>query len=125
LRAALETVAARLGNTLAICRKCYVHPEVLNAFLDGTLRRELTARSGNLSRDMAAELAAEFAPDEAAVLTLLRSRLKATNTGANGAEKVRQQLAGSVRRMRSRRAGQASASRETPDRASRSPAHAP
>jgi DNA topoisomerase-1 len=27
-------VAARLGNTPAICRKCYIHPQVLAAFLD-------------------------------------------------------------------------------------------
>jgi DNA topoisomerase I len=32
LRAAIEKVAARLGNTLTICRKCYVHPEVLNCY---------------------------------------------------------------------------------------------
>jgi DNA topoisomerase-1 len=32
---AIERVAARLGNTPAICRKCYVHPEVLQAYLDG------------------------------------------------------------------------------------------
>lgn len=42
LRAAIEKVAARLGNTPAICRRCYVHPEVLNCYLDGTLMREMT-----------------------------------------------------------------------------------
>jgi DNA topoisomerase I len=31
LRAAIEKVSARLGNTPTICRKCYVHPEVLDA----------------------------------------------------------------------------------------------
>ena len=31
---ALEEVAARLGNTPTICRKCYVHPEVLQAYYD-------------------------------------------------------------------------------------------
>lgn len=31
---AVAEVAARLGNTPAICRKCYVHPQVLDAFLD-------------------------------------------------------------------------------------------
>ena len=30
----VSEVAARLGNTPAICRKCYIHPEVLGAFLD-------------------------------------------------------------------------------------------
>ncbi len=31
---ALAEVAAKLGNTPTICRKCYVHPQVLAAFLD-------------------------------------------------------------------------------------------
>jgi DNA topoisomerase I len=31
---AVADVAQRLGNTPAICRKCYVHPQVLEAFLD-------------------------------------------------------------------------------------------
>jgi DNA topoisomerase-1 len=33
---AIERVAARLGNTPAICRKSYVHPVVLEAYQDGT-----------------------------------------------------------------------------------------
>jgi DNA topoisomerase-1 len=32
VRAALEYVSARLGNTVAVCRKCYVHPAVLEAY---------------------------------------------------------------------------------------------
>jgi DNA topoisomerase-1 len=34
---AIKTVAAQLGNTPAICRRCYVHPEVIAAHLDGSL----------------------------------------------------------------------------------------
>ncbi len=34
---AIEKVAQRLGNTPAVCRKCYVHPDVIAAYLDGTL----------------------------------------------------------------------------------------
>jgi DNA topoisomerase I len=37
LRAAIEKVAGNLGNTPTICRKCYVHPEVLNSYMDGNL----------------------------------------------------------------------------------------
>lgn len=33
--AAIKTVATRLGNTPAVCRKCYVHPAVLEAYLGG------------------------------------------------------------------------------------------
>jgi hypothetical protein len=35
LRAAIEKVSGKLGNTPTICRKCYVHPEVLNSYMDG------------------------------------------------------------------------------------------
>jgi DNA topoisomerase-1 len=34
---AIAQVAQRLGNTPAVCRKCYVHPEVIQAYLDGSL----------------------------------------------------------------------------------------
>jgi DNA topoisomerase-1 len=37
--AAVRRVAEHLGNTPAICRKCYVHPAVIDAFLDGSLGR--------------------------------------------------------------------------------------
>ena len=32
---AIESVASRLGNTPSVCRKCYVHPGVLDAYLEG------------------------------------------------------------------------------------------
>jgi DNA topoisomerase I len=41
---AVEKVAGRLGNTVAICRKCYVHPVVFDAYLDGTLAETLQQR---------------------------------------------------------------------------------
>jgi len=34
---AIEAVAVRLGNTKAVCRKCYVHPAILECYLDGSL----------------------------------------------------------------------------------------
>jgi DNA topoisomerase I len=34
---AIEAVAKRLGNTVSVCRKCYIHPAVLQEFHDGTL----------------------------------------------------------------------------------------
>lgn len=37
--AAMAAVSARLGNTPAVCRKSYVHPQVLAAFADGRLAR--------------------------------------------------------------------------------------
>ena len=35
--AAVEQVATALGNTKAVCRKCYIHPAVLEAYTNGTL----------------------------------------------------------------------------------------
>jgi DNA topoisomerase-1 len=40
---AIRQVASRLGNTPAICRKCYIHPAVLEGYLNGDLRRMLAA----------------------------------------------------------------------------------
>jgi DNA topoisomerase-1 len=36
---AVKSVARRLGNTPAVCRKCYIHPTVINAFTVGTWPR--------------------------------------------------------------------------------------
>jgi DNA topoisomerase I len=71
LRAAIENVAARLGNTPTICRKCYVHPEVLTSCLHGKLILELKHAVENELRDALSGLQ----PEEAAVLAMLRGRL--------------------------------------------------
>jgi len=42
---AIKQVARRLGNTPAVCRKCYIHPAVLERYLDGGLSRMLAAVS--------------------------------------------------------------------------------
>jgi DNA topoisomerase-1 len=68
---AVERVAKRLGNTKAVCRRCYVHPAVFDSYLDGVTidvvasraRRMMSNGSGRLSRI------------EAAVLALLQQRL--------------------------------------------------
>jgi DNA topoisomerase-1 len=41
LNVAIDQVADALGNTRAVCRKAYVHPQVFDAFSDGTLARAL------------------------------------------------------------------------------------
>ncbi|MDQ6868799.1 MAG: DNA topoisomerase IB [Pseudomonadota bacterium] len=73
-RAAIERVAARLGNTPTICRKCYVHPEVFTSYLDGSLVLDIKSEVESELRDELAGLQ----PEEAAVLALLRARLKQT-----------------------------------------------
>jgi DNA topoisomerase I len=69
---AIESVAARLGNTPAICKKCYVHPHVLEGYLDGSLVGALTKRARKLSGALPT-----LRPEEAAVLALLQRRLVA------------------------------------------------
>jgi DNA topoisomerase-1 len=68
---AVESVAERLGNTAAICRKCYVHPEVFNAYLDGSLIETLRAQTESELASSLRGLRAE----EAAVLAFLQRRL--------------------------------------------------
>lgn len=74
IRAAIESVAARLGNTPTICRKCYVHPEVLNAYVEGQLLLEVRRQARAALREELAQLK----PEEAAVLAMLEARLKRT-----------------------------------------------
>ncbi len=74
VRDAIQKVAGRLGNTPTICRKCYVHPEIISTFLEGSLLLEVKERVEEELRDDLATLQ----PEEVAVLTLLRSRLSLT-----------------------------------------------
>jgi DNA topoisomerase-1 len=71
LRAAIEKVATRLGNTPTICRKCYIHPEVMNAYVAGSLLQEIKEEVECELRDELAGLE----PEEAAVLAMLQRRL--------------------------------------------------
>ena len=68
---AVEAVARMLGNTPAVCKKCYIHPEVLNSYLAGqtieTVKQRLAEKvDTSLSR---------LKPEEAAVMMLLQTRL--------------------------------------------------
>ena len=42
---AIKAVAQKLGNTLAVCRKCYVHPAIVESYLDGTLLKRLDCQA--------------------------------------------------------------------------------
>lgn len=46
INAVIDKVAERLGNTRAVCRKCYIHPLVIEAWSDGRLRDEMVAANG-------------------------------------------------------------------------------
>ena len=70
---AIESVAKRLGNTRAICRKCYVHPAIIDAYLDGTTVQVVKDKVDQELRDLD-----DLTGEEAAVLALLRKRLVET-----------------------------------------------
>ncbi len=76
IRAAIEAVAARLGNTPTVCRKCYIHPEILDSYLSDELLLEARAGVDQALRDDVAALT----PQEAVVLAFLQRRLAAKVT---------------------------------------------
>jgi DNA topoisomerase-1 len=67
---AVEAVAKRLGNTKAVCRKCYIHPAIFNAYLDGSMLKTVAQRARRAARS-----ADSLSVGEAAVLALLQRRL--------------------------------------------------
>ena len=69
--AAIEHVAQRLGNTKAVCRKCYVHPAILDSYLSGSLIDQLQHRAEKEMKHIG-----KLPVEEAAVVTLLQQQLK-------------------------------------------------
>lgn len=69
--AANESVSKQLGNTTEICRKCYVHPEVLDAYMSGDLVNIIEAKIAQKFKRKYAKLTS----DETMVLAFLRKRL--------------------------------------------------
>jgi DNA topoisomerase-1 len=77
---AIESVAKRLGNTPAICRKCYVHPVILESYLEEP-RLLLEAMKQRTEEALSTSLD-ELRPEEAAVAGILQQRLaRALSTG--------------------------------------------
>jgi DNA topoisomerase-1 len=66
---AIKSVAERLGNTPSVCRKCYVHPAVLESYLSGAMKDLAKGRSSSTKN---------LHPEEAAMVHLLKAQLKAT-----------------------------------------------
>ncbi|MBT2245978.1 DNA topoisomerase IB [Sphingobium sp. BHU LFT2] len=77
VREAIEAVAARLGNTPTVCRKCYIHPEVFESYLSDALVLEARDEAAKELRDDIARLR----PEEAVVLAFLHKRLSAKAKG--------------------------------------------
>lgn len=68
---AIESVAEKLGNTPTICKKCYVHPAILDSYLDGSMIETLKQRAETQLKTYLDKLR----PEEAAVVSLLQQRL--------------------------------------------------
>lgn len=88
---AINHVAQRLGNTPAVCKKCYIHPVIFDSYLDGAL---VAALRRSAEREMRTSLT-RLRPEEAAVVTLLQQRLKASEGTV-----LRKQMRASLRAKR-------------------------
>ncbi len=66
---AIATVAQQLGNTPAVCRKCYIHPAIIDGYLEGRLLNALTRKADRLR---AKQSVAGLTVEEQSVLAFLR-----------------------------------------------------
>jgi DNA topoisomerase-1 len=71
IKDAIATVAKILGNTPTICRKCYVHPVVLDSYLDGDMIEGLKQKTEEALSENLEDLRAE----EAAVMSFIQAKL--------------------------------------------------
>jgi DNA topoisomerase-1 len=72
---AIDAVADALGNTKAVCRKCYIHPEILESYLEGELCDFMQREGGSKAAEKAL-----------AALLKARSRRAAATARRRGAE---------------------------------------
>jgi DNA topoisomerase-1 len=63
---AIESVARALGNTVTVCRKSYIHPAVVDAYMDGTTLRVKPR----------AAAATSLTAEERSVVALVSTRLR-------------------------------------------------
>ncbi len=66
---AIKVAAEHLGNTAAICRKSYVHPEVIDAYLQGSLLRAVKQHD----QEAVEEALAGLRPEEIRLLAFLEA----------------------------------------------------
>jgi DNA topoisomerase-1 len=71
IKDAIAAVAKILGNTPTVCRKCYVHPVVLDSYLDGDMIEGLKQKTEEALAENLEDLRAE----EAAVMAFLQAKL--------------------------------------------------
>jgi DNA topoisomerase-1 len=66
---AIEAVAGILGNTPAVCRKSYIHPVVVEGYMDGWLGDVMPRRVNGR------KFASKLRPDEVITLAILQQRI--------------------------------------------------
>jgi DNA topoisomerase-1 len=84
IKVAIQRVAGRPGDTPTICRKCYIHPEILHSYIEGSFELDAKAK---VETELGDDLHG-LKPEKAAVLGLLESRL-----GRTLKDKLRQSVA--------------------------------
>jgi DNA topoisomerase-1 len=72
---AIENVSRRLGNTPSVCRKCYIHPVVMNSYLDGVTLERIEAKA---EKALAPNLS-DLNEEEQQVLQFLKRKLPTTH----------------------------------------------
>jgi DNA topoisomerase-1 len=73
--AAIKSVAQRLGNTPSVCRKCYVHPAVLESYFSGQMMNAFRKQVAHeIEREVEKDLKA-LRDEEHALLQLLNQKL--------------------------------------------------
>ena len=73
--AAVDLTAKRLGNTRSVCRKYYIHPALIEAYLEGSVLPPLPERKWN-QRKVRGPVLRQHEMD---VLAFLKARLKSKN----------------------------------------------
>jgi DNA topoisomerase-1 len=69
--AAIESVAKKLGNTRSVCRKCYIHPAILEGYMDGATIATLRGRAARVAKS------GGLSAEESAVVTMIELGLAA------------------------------------------------
>lgn len=72
---AVEAVAEQLGNTPTVCRKCYIHPAILKAFEDASLRQRFVKESAKKTRSTG------LTREESTLLRFLKSKEASATIG--------------------------------------------
>ena len=88
--AAVDMTAKRLGNTRSVCRKYYIHPALIEAYLDGSVLPPMPERKWNKRKSKGPTLRQH----EMDVLAFLRARLKSKTrrSPASGPKKVEEPI---------------------------------